>query len=692
MNYKTIAENPLILHFSFNIICFEGFVLKKISFLFFLLIFIIEICSVCQFPGVEAQEIWENKDVEWYFDNLDDNDRKKIRQAMDYAIPRQEIIDKYHYGLAVPLATNIGQNMIGYDESIQARDHNINQAKTLMAEVFGKKYFHYYQADPNETITITPYFSMTLVAPTSSVTQTQWATVVETNFKEIGIDAELKWWNVNIMIPRIYLEPVGVGFNYANGGVDTWFVGMNSNTDPDFSTEYFMSQFAPIGSNANWIENEEVEEIINRSLTDLNLDDRLKALQEFQRWFHENVPKSIILQEKNFFAVDEKLKGFDTYLVGRGWCFNNYTIANQTQMNYTISGKITNLNPLLSDNFDFIALRNIFGALAQRRGAYNLTHPVPQLAESWTSNTDKTIWEVKLKPNIKWSDGTNLTLDDVLFTYHSVFEDVLNSPIQDLFIQQFENNASDIIKVGNNKIRFIMKKFYPYIESQIFTLPIISQSQWNSIPYSNWKISNLNLGTGSKYPVGCGPYVTTDFDTNRGMKLEINPYFDQNNFGHDPDAIGGGIWFTNPIIDNINIITVRDAMDALEGVSNGTYDIIDWVTGLKGYSRSQWLIQISRLIQDLNAIDNEYHAKFIFALENIFYELNYNHYDPRWGMNPHDPREMMYPPEPVPLWTLPPGIEKFLQTVLFICSLIAAIFVLIFISTKIWEKALWRLP
>ena len=61
--------------------------------------------------------------------NLDAKDRRKIRQAMDYAIPREQITEGHYQGLAFPLATEIGPNSIGYDDSILAREYNITKAK-----------------------------------------------------------------------------------------------------------------------------------------------------------------------------------------------------------------------------------------------------------------------------------------------------------------------------------------------------------------------------------------------------------------------------------------------------------------------------------------------------------------------------------------------------------------------------------
>ena len=41
---------------------------------------------------------------------------------------------------------------------------------------------------------------------------------------------------------------------------------------------------------------------------------------------------------------------------------------------------------------------------------------VPELALSWTPNADATKWTFKLRPNVKWHDGSAFTADDVKFT------------------------------------------------------------------------------------------------------------------------------------------------------------------------------------------------------------------------------------------------------------------------------------
>ena len=47
---------------------------------------------------------------------------------------------------------------------------------------------------------------------------------------------------------------------------------------------------------------------------------------------------------------------------------------------------------------------------------------VLQLAESMEPNADATVWQVKLKPGVTWHDGSELTADDVIYTFKRILD------------------------------------------------------------------------------------------------------------------------------------------------------------------------------------------------------------------------------------------------------------------------------
>lgn len=53
----------------------------------------------------------------------------------------------------------------------------------------------------------------------------------------------------------------------------------------------------------------------------------------------------------------------------------------------------------------------------------NWTGVFPNIAESWSSNEDATVWTLKLRKGHKWSDGTPFTSEDVVFAINDVLTD-----------------------------------------------------------------------------------------------------------------------------------------------------------------------------------------------------------------------------------------------------------------------------
>jgi peptide/nickel transport system substrate-binding protein len=82
---------------------------------------------------------------------------------------------------------------------------------------------------------------------------------------------------------------------------------------------------------------------------------------------------------------------------------------------------------ILSDPSTFNAALNntspsIFGYVAEGLIGENGKGEVePALAESWEVSPDKLKITVTLKPDLKWSDGQPLTVDDVIFTYNDIY-------------------------------------------------------------------------------------------------------------------------------------------------------------------------------------------------------------------------------------------------------------------------------
>ncbi|MHA1944536.1 MAG: right-handed parallel beta-helix repeat-containing protein [Candidatus Hodarchaeales archaeon] len=557
----------------------------------------------------------QTKDAIWYYDNLTPEDRKKIRQAMDFAIPRDQIYSNIMNDTTEKIASPIGQHITGiYDPSIQARNYDQTMALDLLEQVFGYRY----------NFTTDPYFKMTLIAPDSIPARIQWATLTTQKFAEIGIDVELKLLSWAIGMPRIFTEPVGIGYDFLHGGFDAFFVGWNPNSNMNYTDLYHSESFVPNGSNYHWLNNSILDTFLDQAYTARQLNDRIQALKDFQAWFFEEVPKSMVLQFLEFFGIDPLVEGLDPSMVGYGPWVNNITVGTQNDLTYTVPGSFIDFNPAVSNwYYDSTWAGNIYLSLAERRGIYNSTHPVPLVAESWTSSSDGLEWNVTIRDGIKWDDGTDLTVDDVIYTYHAQFQDTSQSKNQYLLQKWFPNNISDIVKLNDSTIQFTTGSFNPFMESQIFGIEILPKAQMELI--TDWRSDNTNNGITKL--LGCGPYMFKSYNGYDTIELEVNPYYDQAIFGHDPNAIGGGIWWPNASIPTVFFKTVYSAEEAVTGLETGLYDIIDYNTGIESY---------------IEEIESSTWGKILSAPIGAVQELGYNQYSPIWGMNPKDPRTM-YP-------------------------------------------------
>lgn len=568
---------------------------------------------------VAGAEEWEDVDLTWYYDNLSDADRKKIRQAFDYCIPRQQVIDGLMQGYAVPLATEVGTNIMGYDPSVQPRAYNTTKALELLTEVFGKEYN--VNEDPSEVYTDVPYFKMTLISPTTNVARTQWASMIAFALNNVGIDVELKWWNWNVIMPRLFLDPAEpTGANYVHGGYDAYFIGFGASADPDYSGQYYNDSFAPAGDNSMYVERADFQAIINASLSDPVEANRLAALADYQAWFYEWVPKSIIRQGLDTFPQDPLLEGFDTYNYGRFPWVHNISHPTETTLTSIVPGDFVDFNPLVSNSwYDSVPITNCFLSMSARRGIYDLS-AYPQLAESWTQTADGKNWTVTIRDGVYFEDGHMVDAYDVVETYRVAMNASTSTYAGDL-VTWFASDQ-DIFAIDNETVQLNLQVFYPYVTTAVLGVPIMKMEQLREIGIDNLKTDATN--TGAVGLIGNGPYKVSAYTTNT-ITLVPNTYYDGINLGHDADD-GIFLDYATNSPDTYICTVTKEATTAVTSLSTGTCDLMDPNQGIFG--------QIAEM---------EAHpewAKIIVAPEYGWQELAYNHYDPRWGLNPHDPREM----------------------------------------------------
>ena len=177
-------------------------------------------------------------------------------------------------------------------------------------------------------------------------------------------------------------------------------------------------------------------------------------------------------------------------------------------------GEVDSMNPLFATtNSERVLSRLMFATLSEIDYS---GHPGIGLAKYISPNEDSTVWTMKLKDGLKWSDGEPITNEDVLFTVDLIKNPVVNTV--------YSSNLSRV-KVSENKEGEI-----------VFELPMpytgfISALNFPIVPkhiLSEVDPQTLVEHSFSKTPVTSGPFrfnalQTTSIDGEDIIYLSVNP-------------------------------------------------------------------------------------------------------------------------------------------------------------------------
>lgn len=165
----------------------------------------------------------------------------------------------------------------------------------------------------------------------------------------------------------------------------------------------------------------------------------------------------------------------------------------------------------LTPNIQFS--ETIFDPLVRTDG---MARPVPCLAESWTVNGN--VWLFKLRPNVKFSDGSPFTAEDVVFTYARVPK-VPNSPSSfNLYLKSIDK----VEAVDPLTLKITTKGPSPVLLPNLAVVPIMSKKAASGPAPEGKTTVELNRGDGL---IGTGPYKFVSWKRGAEIVLERNTYY-----------------------------------------------------------------------------------------------------------------------------------------------------------------------
>jgi peptide/nickel transport system substrate-binding protein len=120
---------------------------------------------------------------------------------------------------------------------------------------------------------------------------------------------------------------------------------------------------------------------------------------------------------------------------------------------------------------------------------------VPDIAESITVSEDGLTYNILVRKDISFHDGTPLTAKDVVYTIQLIQDPDLKSPLR--------GNWSDVTveEIGEYELNVVINEPYaPFIEN--FLVGIMPQHLWGALPIEQLPFSQLNTE-----PIGSGPFT-----------------------------------------------------------------------------------------------------------------------------------------------------------------------------------------
>jgi peptide/nickel transport system substrate-binding protein len=169
-------------------------------------------------------------------------------------------------------------------------------------------------------------------------------------------------------------------------------------------------------------------------------------------------------------------------------------------------------NPLINNDPGAISLLSQVGEMLVYIGPNNV--PKPWLATSWSPNASATVWTFKIRQGVKFSDGTPMTVDDVVYTFQMLCDPKGTANSLSLFAGVLV--PAGVVKVDAETVAFHLEAPYG-----AFPAATASNANYNGIIVPN----NTNYPTWGKTFIGTGPFMMKSFNQTTGASFVKNPAY-----------------------------------------------------------------------------------------------------------------------------------------------------------------------
>jgi len=219
----------------------------------------------------------------------------RVRQAINYAVNKQELIDGVLLGLGEPVSSPYKPGTRWTNPDLAPYPYDPEKALALLKEA------GYVDRD-REGYLLKDGKRLAFEMLTNQNKQREMSAVlIQRRLKEIGIDAKI----------RVLEWASFVGRFIKTGEFDAVVLGWSLSLDPDQYSIWHSSQQAPGQFNFIGYNNSEVDRLLEQGRLELNPDKRMKIYHEFARILQEDSPIVYLYAGYGLPAIHKRIKGID---------------------------------------------------------------------------------------------------------------------------------------------------------------------------------------------------------------------------------------------------------------------------------------------------------------------------------------------------------------------------------------------
>lgn len=273
---------------------------------------------------IDGITILENPGAAWNHLDLKIIDHLRIpqvRQALDYATPKQQIIEQLLENRVLPCAADTTPDTWAWDPDLQQTGYDLDKAKSLLEEA-GLTFADGVWSGPTPTPEKDIDATTDRGGPVKPLEIELWAIsggkqtelisqVITQAWSQLGVKVEAKFEDVSTIF-----GPEGYQFTEKmTAGMYSW----TNTSDPD-NTWYWSSKYipqTPTGAGGNvqcyffpFNFQDEIDAIIDPAVEELDQDKRAEAYFKSQKLLNEQAPVIFLSWSKNFSPVANNVGGY----------------------------------------------------------------------------------------------------------------------------------------------------------------------------------------------------------------------------------------------------------------------------------------------------------------------------------------------------------------------------------------------